>query len=326
MRTTHGRSRFRQESVTRLVTMIRCTRRSVTRVTGAVLLPLLLAGGPGCATGGWPRFAAVQTQAELQQAAPRGGPWARVRAIAPGAEVELQLQDGRTMRGDFQAAGDDTVTLRLSGGETLAPEQRTVRRVRVRRPVWNRPAGWVALVVATAVVGIPMARAMDLNHGPIAGLMLGAPIAWPFFAASAMTTVYETRGRIATRVEMDVADGDVLRPGQDVEVAVFHGISAGWPAGEPVGVTVCLSSRPAECDGARARYEGPAGDLPLPFMARPALSDRWPAGAPLTLHVHVVVTAGPSWQPARDPRVPRLGDSGVLGAVTVTRRVTVGGR
>ena len=67
----------------------------------------------------------------------------------------------------------------------------------------------------------------------------------------------------------------------------------------------------------------PVGDLPRPFMARPALSDRWPVGEPLTLHVHVVVTTGPSWQPARDPRVPRLGDAGVIGAVTVTRRVTV---
>lgn len=301
-------------------------RRSGTRVTAAVLLPLLLAGGTGCATDGWPQFAAVQTQAELQPAAPRGGPWARVRAVAPGAEVELQMQNGRTIRGDFQAAGDDAVTLRLAGGETLDLEQRTVRRVRVRRPVWNRPAGWIALVVATAVVGVPMARAMDTGATPIGALMLGAPIAWPFFAASAMTTVYETRGRIDTRAELDVADGDVLRPGQDVEVAVFPGIGAGWPAGEPVGVTVCLSSRPAECDSARARYEGPVGDLPLPFMARLTPSGRWPAGEPLTLHVHVVVTTGPSWQPARNLRVPRLGDSGVIGSVTVTRRVTVGGR
>lgn len=303
--------------------MTRCMRGSGRRVTAAVLLPLLLAGGPpGCATGGGTRFA-VQTQAEPRPVAPGASAWARVRAIAPGAEVELQLQDDRTIRGSFQAAGDDTVTLRLSGGDALTLEQRAVRRVRVRRPVWNRPAGWIALVVATAAVGVPMARAMDLNHGPLAGLMLGAPIAWPFFAASAMTTAYETRGRIATRAELDVADGDALRPGQEVEVAVFPGIGAGWPAGEPVGVTVCLSSRPTECDGARARYEGPVGDLPRPFMARPALSDRWPAGEPLTLHVHVVVTTGPSWQPARDPRVPRLGDSGVVGAVTVTRRVTV---
>lgn len=311
----------------KLAALIRGRRRSDMRIATVILLPLLVAGGPGCATSSRDRFVAYQTKAEHQPAGRRGSAWSRVEAIAPGVKVELLLQDDRTVRGDFQSAGDDAVTLRLPGGETVALEQREVRRVRVRRPVWRRPAGWIAFAVATGTLGIGLARAMDLSAGPMAAAMFGAPVAWPFFTSSAMATVYETppRAGLGTRVEVGVADGDMVRLGQEVKIAVFHD-AGGWPGGAPVGVTVCLSSRPTECDGARARYEGPIRDLPHPFTARLAMAGRWPTGAPLTLHVHVVITAGPSWQPTRDPQVPRLGDSGVADAVTVTRRITVGER
>lgn len=119
----------------KLAALIRGRRRSDMRIATVILLPLLVTGGPGCATSSRDRFVAYQTKAEHQPAGRRGSAWSRVEAIAPGVKVELLLQDDRTVRGDFQSAGDDAVTLRLPGGETVALEQREVRRVRVRRPV-----------------------------------------------------------------------------------------------------------------------------------------------------------------------------------------------
>lgn len=206
--------------------------------------------------------------------------------VAPGTRIEVHSGDdsdqdgGSVTNGAFRSADAGSITLTLANGHVRTLERDAVRRVRVRRPFFDRPAGWRAYLV-------------------IIGIM---------------------------EIDVNVAEGAVVPRDHVVIVAVDHSIRTRRHSGQQVGVTACLSSRQERCTGVTARTEGRAAELPSPLTLRLRLADRFPFGAPLSMYVHVVIVDGSSWRPVGDMRIPRPGDSGVLGAVTVTRRITVGDR
>ena len=261
-------------------------------------------------------------------------------AVAPGARIEVRSGDdaeqasGKVTNGVFRSADAGAVTLTLANGQVRTLERDAVRRVRVRRPFFERPAGWRAYLIIIGVMTgfLVWAEAGDDDIGisslPLAALTM-FPAALPFFAATPMGTIYEAQPqppRLVMAVDVNVTEGAVVPRDHVVVVAMDHSIRARRPGHQQVGITACLSSHPERCTGVNARIEGRAGELPSPLTLRLRLADRFPFGTPLSMHVHVVIVNGSSWRPVGDVRVPRPGDPGVLRAATMTRRITVSER
>lgn len=309
--------------------MIRGRRRSGMRVTAAILPPLLLAGGPGCAASSWSRRAETPTGL---QAADRGRPgWSRLQAVAPGAEIEVQMYgEAEAVEGRFESVSAETLTLLLPDRSVRVLEGGAVHRVRVRRPLAERHWGWIAFgATAAAVSLLTSGSTLDLTNKAqlTVGLLAAAPVSVAAFRAQRMQLLYEAApaaSQLVTRIAVSVSDGDPIPRGEELAVSVHHAAGVGRPAGEPIGVTVCLSSRRRRCaGGGSARYEGPVRDFPNPFTARLATGGQFPSGASVPLYVHVVVTAGPSWRPSGGRPVPAPGDDGVLDVEMAVRSVRV---
>ena len=186
---------------------------------------LLLAGGTACATGSGSRRA--ETPMALQ-AVDRGRPgsgWAAVETIAAGALVEAHLraaappdgrtvetparfalrplgrrtpamqdgrQDGRIVTGRLHAATGDALTLALEDGCRHRWDRRAVRLVKVRRPFFARPAGWIAFGIGTAFMLGSLLPLEDLSAGAVPLILsyTAFPASLPFFFVSSMKTVY----------------------------------------------------------------------------------------------------------------------------------------
>ena len=101
-----------------------------TTITGLALL-LFLSILPGCAARHMPD-------------------WSRVQAVPPKTKTEAQLykdkasKGSRKVKGRFDSATTDSLTLRLKDGQTRTLEKSAVRKVLTRRPFSKRWPGWVA--------------------------------------------------------------------------------------------------------------------------------------------------------------------------------------
>lgn len=186
------------------------------------LLLALLVGAPACAARTWSQSGPRPIAPEAREASSASGSeWAAVETIAVGALVEAHLraaappdgrivetparfalrpfrrrapvmQDGRIVKGRLHAATADALTLALEDGCRHRWDRRAVRLVKVRRPFFARPAGWIAFGVATAFMLRALLPPEDLSAGAVP-LMLSYtafPAALPFFFVSPMKTVY----------------------------------------------------------------------------------------------------------------------------------------
>lgn len=289
---------------------------------------LVLAGGTACATSSGSRR--TETPMGLQTVDHRQPGWSRLQAVTSGAEVEVRLYDeAEAIEGRFESASAGTLTLRLPGRSVRVIEGNAVHRVRVRRPLAKRRWGWIAFgATAAAVSLLTSGPRWDLtNQSQLTfGLLAAAPVSVAAFWAQRMQTLYEAApaaSQFVTRMAVDVSDGDPIRRGEALAVTVHHTGVIGRAGGEPIGVTVCLSSRRERCaGGASARYEGPVRNLPNPFTTRLA-TEQFPSGASVPLYVHVVVTAGPGWRPSGGQPVPTPGDDGIMDVEMAVRTVRV---
>ena len=88
--------------------------------------------------------------------------WSRVQAVPPKTKTDVHLykdeahQGSRKIKGRFDSAAADSITLKLKDGQTRTLEKSAVRKVLTRRPFAKRWPGWVALAVALCYAG---------NHG-----------------------------------------------------------------------------------------------------------------------------------------------------------------
>lgn len=141
-------------------------------------------------------------------------------AVAPGARIEVHSGDdaeqasGSVTNGVFRSADAGAVTLTLANGQVRTLERDAVRRVRVRRPFFERPAGWRAYLIIIGVMTgfLVWAEAGDDDIGisslPLAALTM-FPAALPFFAATPMGTIYDVQPqppRLVMAVDVDVTE------------------------------------------------------------------------------------------------------------------------
>ena len=83
--------------------------------------------------------------------------WSRVQAVPPKTKTDVHLykdeahQGSRKIKGRFDSAAADSITLKLKDGQTRTLEKQAVRKVLTRRPFSKRKPGWIALGVAFAI-------------------------------------------------------------------------------------------------------------------------------------------------------------------------------
>ena len=124
--------------------------------------------------------------------------WSRVQAVPPKTKIDVQLykdeahQGSRKIKGRFDSAAADSITLKLKDGQTRTLEKQAVRKVLTRRPFSKRWPGWVALAIPLLLwelhfSGEPPGAADRLHGHAITTL----PIAAAFFYGSRMKGIYE---------------------------------------------------------------------------------------------------------------------------------------
>ena len=131
--------------------------------------------------------------------------WSRVQAVPPKTKTDVHLykdeahQGSRKIKGRFDSAAADSITLKLKDGQTRTLEKSAVRKVLTRRPFAKRWPGWVALGVAFATLEI-MAKLMTKlsSDSPPTALqrlqghaITTLPPAAAFFYGSRMKGIYE---------------------------------------------------------------------------------------------------------------------------------------
>ena len=96
--------------------------------------------------------------------------WSRVQSVTPGTRTTVELYKDQAPRGSqkieghFHSATDDSITLRLKGGQRRTLQKSAVRKVLAYRPFGKRTLGWITAGVSSAVSLPLLARpAADLT-------------------------------------------------------------------------------------------------------------------------------------------------------------------
>ena len=147
--------------------------------------------------------------------------WSRVQAVEAGQRTWVQLYKGEvpeedlTVKGRFESATAESITLVLPDGQTRTFEKQAVRKVLVSRPFANRVPGWAALgvtagiletlsAVASTADGLYTARRKAQAH-----VILTLPISFAFFYGSRMGGIYNVppKHRAKTRAAAAAPNG-----------------------------------------------------------------------------------------------------------------------
>ena len=148
-------------------------------VAGLVLL-LVLAG--------WPPTAAEAQMTQLD--------WSKVQAVKPGTPIKVVLHKDRGPRGDrklrgrFQSATDDSITLTLKDGQRHTFSKWAVRKVLTRRPIWGRYQGWITAIISTTGAGIAGAQSVSKGSVPTALFYASLITGLGFLVAPKMGGIY----------------------------------------------------------------------------------------------------------------------------------------
>ena len=149
---------------------------------GGLVLLLVLAGLPALAA----------AEGKVQH-------WSKVQAVTPGTEIKVELykdqapRGSRKIQGRFHSATDDSITLRLKGGQRRTLQKHTVRKVLAYRSFEKRYQGWLAGAAGLAVSGAVMANSVGAEPGQVPMmLVIGTfvPMVIGFLAAPKMGKIY----------------------------------------------------------------------------------------------------------------------------------------
>lgn len=155
---------------------------------------------------GLPSTAAAKTKSD----------WSRVQAVPHNTKAVVWLyqdaapRESRRIKGRFDSATDDSITLVLKDGQTRTVRKEGVRKVLIPRPFKKRWPGWVTAAVTTAIWVPVMGVHSDFHAMGIllfGGLVSFAPSAIAF-AASGMGPVYNVPPRLRTRPQGDQQSPD----------------------------------------------------------------------------------------------------------------------
>ena len=127
--------------------------------------------------------------------------WSRVQAVPHHRKTVVRLYEDATppanlrIKGRFESATDDSITLVLKDGQTRIFQKSAVRKVLISRPFKERWPGWVAMGVSIA--SLEIAIALFAESPPPVLLRLGShafytlPTAAAFFYGSRMKGIYK---------------------------------------------------------------------------------------------------------------------------------------
>ena len=142
--------------------------------------------------------------------------WSKVRAVEAGRRTWVQLYEGEareedlTVKGRFESATTESVTLVLRDGQTRAFKRQAVRKVLVGRPFAKRWPGWASMAIAA--VSLESARkyadfGLDFSfRNRLGDLALVLPIGLAFFYGSRMGGIYNVPPRHRAKMQAPGAD------------------------------------------------------------------------------------------------------------------------
>ena len=125
--------------------------------------------------------------------------WSRVQAVPHNTKAVVLLYQDEVPRGSwkikgrFESATANSITLRLKDGQTHNLQKKSVRKVLIRRPFSKRWPGWVTAAVTTAIWIPIMGVYSDFSGMGIllfGGLVSFGPTAIAF-GASGMKSIYD---------------------------------------------------------------------------------------------------------------------------------------
>ena len=149
--------------------------------------------------------------------------WSKVQAVPRGTKTQVLLykdevpaevgkmkgrfNPARQIRGRFDSATTDSITLRLKDGQTHTLQKPAVQKVLTRRPFSKRWPGWVALGVGGLIVGLMGDLDGPASNRFFAQVVFNLPIAAAFFYGSRMKSIYEVPPKHRTRPYVDKQSG-----------------------------------------------------------------------------------------------------------------------
>ncbi len=145
--------------------------------------------------------------------------WSKVRAVEAGQRTWVQLYEGEAreedllVKGRFESATAESITLMLSDGQTRTFKKQAVRKVLIGRPFANRVPGWAAMGVTAGILetlsAVASARASD-GYEPrrkaLLHAMLTIPIGLAFFYGSRMGGIYNVPPKHRAKMQAPGAD------------------------------------------------------------------------------------------------------------------------
>ena len=143
---------------------------------------------------------------------PKKADWSRVQAVPHNRKTEVRLyqdaapQGNRKIKGRFDSATADSITLVLEDGQTRTVDKQAVRKVLTRRPFLKRKPGWIALGTTSlfclaTVAGGDFAKTMYL---------LIPAVSAPVFFGSWLGRIYDVPHK-----HRPLSQGDQQSGGQD---------------------------------------------------------------------------------------------------------------
>ena len=140
--------------------------------------------------------------------------WSKVQAVEAGRPTVVLLYaeeapaGARKIKGRFESATDESITLVLPDGQTHTFEKRVVRKILVRRPFAQRWPGWAALGITATI--LEMLSAMDdpfsASLRAQAHAVYTIPIGLAFFYGSRLKGIYNVPPKHRTKMQAAGAD------------------------------------------------------------------------------------------------------------------------
>ncbi len=142
--------------------------------------------------------------------------WSRVRAVEAGRPAVVLLHadaapaGAKKIKGRFESAAAESITLVLPDGQTSTLEKQAVRKILVQRPFSKRWPGWVSMAIAIAsmeVFGKYANPGADFSFKARRGYLWVVPlIGGAFFAGSRMGGIYNVPPKHRAKMQTGGAD------------------------------------------------------------------------------------------------------------------------
>ena len=123
---------------------------------------------------------------------PKKADWSRVQAVPSHRKTFVRLYEdaplraNRRIKGRFESATIDSITLVFEDGQTRTFPKTAVHKVLVTRPFSKRKPGLITLAVSSLLMGIWMLNATGAEPGEVPGISsigIGVPTLIAFFVA-----------------------------------------------------------------------------------------------------------------------------------------------